>query len=875
MHACEPRKRAHSSQVLPGGRVVRRGLRGWRPRWSTGLKRKPYKNDKLPYGRRFPASCRGELQSSQVYTRPLIPLLLALMTGIVVGLWVPNLSGIFFAIATLFLFSLLFIWKRQKVCLLPLFLFFALGYWSLQSWTSPRLPANHVSHFVDDRPWHMIGTLDSDPERFPDRTRFTLKVESLKRNGLSRKVAGSIRVTVRGRGIDLRPGDRIACFSRLKEIHNFNNPGGFDYRRYLAFRGIWASAFVSKESLLIRLHPATTPWFRQTLNRSREAVSHLIDRATSENSEEVSAILKALILGDRSQIPPRIRDLFNRIGIGHLLAISGLHIGMVATLAFFGLRFLLARSEMILLAVWVTRGAALIALFPVLVYGFLAGMSPATQRAVIMVTVFLIAIFLEREQDAINTLSVAALVILIIRPTALFEVSFQLSFVAVFAILYVLRHLPLAVKLRSGPLTLFKRLALFLLVSVAATLGTLPITLYYFNQTSLIGVLTNCIMVPLVGFLVVPLGLLAVLFLSFFPTGALWIMKGAAMILQGGLEMATFFSRCPFAAIKTVTPSLIEIGLYYALAWALFNGRRTRLARSLLIGLSIVVLADVGYWVSERYGRRELRMTVIDVGQGNSALMELPGGPCILVDGGGFYDNRFDIGAWVVGPFLWKRKIATVEILVLSHPQTDHLNGLLFIARHFNVREVWMNQEPADTRPYRDFLKIVSQRGIRVVGPKDLVGPRMINGVRFRVLYPPVDFLERKAEDGWRTQNNNSLVLKVSFQNVSFLLPGDIEAEAEKELTGLACPTLKSNVLLVPHHGSRSSSTPEFLKCVAPSIAVISLGWKNIFRFPHPNVLKRYKARGCQVFRTDSQGAITITTDGTHINVKPFLYRDT
>lgn len=186
-----------------------------------------------------------------------------------------------------------------------------------------------------------------------------------------------------------------------------------------------------------------------------------------------------------------------------------------------------------------------------------------------------------------------------------------------------------------------------------------------------------------------------------------------------------------------------------------------------------------------------------------------------------------------------------------------------------------MNQEPADTKPYRDFLRIVSERDIRVVGPKDLVRPRMINGVRFQVLYPPVDFLERKIKDSWRIPNNNSLVLKVSFQNISFLLPGDIEAEAERELTALACTTLKNDLLLVPHHGSRSSSTPEFLQYVCPKIAVISSGWKNIFGFPHQKTLERYQAQECQVFRTDCHGAITITTDGTNIRVKPFLNLDT
>jgi competence protein ComEC len=206
-------------------------------------------------------------------------------------------------------------------------------------------------------------------------------------------------------------------------------------------------------------------------------------------------------------------------------------------------------------------------------------MSPSTQRAVIMVAVFLMALLLERERDTMNTLALAALVILVINPTALFEISFQLSFTAVFAILYVMEHFPPVTKLRRGPPALYKRLVLFLLVSTAAILGTAPITLYYFNQMSLIGILTNCFMVPLIGILVVPMGLLSVLFLPFSATIALWVMKGAAVVLEGGLGLGIFFSGWPFVAVRTVTPTLIEIALYYALAWALFSFRKGRAGR--------------------------------------------------------------------------------------------------------------------------------------------------------------------------------------------------------------------------------------------------------------------------------------------------------
>ncbi|MBW1743433.1 MAG: DNA internalization-related competence protein ComEC/Rec2 [Deltaproteobacteria bacterium] len=810
-------------------------------------------------------------KSSYYYARPLIPCLLALTAGIVAAVYLPGLYGIQLVVLFTVLSFLFFAWKGQRASLLPFLLFFVLGYCSLQSWVSPRLPANHVSHFVDDKQWHIIGTIQDDPQRLPGRMRFTLNAESLTRKGLSYKTRGAVQITIWGPAAGLCSGDRVACFVRLKEVRNFNNPGGFDYRRYLAFRGIRASASVSKRSHVTRLHPAKDWWLSHSIDRSRQRVSRLIEQAASKEPKEVQGIMKALLVGDRSYVSPKMRDVFSRIGTAHLLAISGLHIGIVASLAFFCFRFILSRSEGILLTGWCTKGAALLSLFPVVFYGLLAGMSPSTQRAVIMVVVFLVALLFERERDNLNTLALAALVILIINPTALFAISFQLSFGAVFAILHVVGHVGFARGLRQGPRSLFKRLALFMLVSAAAILGTVPITLYYFNQISLIGILTNCFMVPLIGFLTVPLGLLAILILPLSAAVSMWVMKGGMITLECGLGLAIFFSKWSVAAFRTITPTLIEIAVYYFLAWTLLNWGRTNRAKLVLIGLALVGIADVSYWVCQRCGCDELRMTAIDIGQGSSSLVELPGGPCVLVDGGGFYRNRFDVGSWIIGPFLWKRKVATVDILVLSHPDPDHLNGLLFIAQHFNVREVWMNLEPADTQPYRDFMGIISRKGIRVVGPQDLLRPRVINGVQFQVLYPPVDFLDRKSQETWRTPNNNSLVLKVSFQDISFLLPGDIEAEAERELSALDCQTLKCDLLLVPHHGSRSSSTTKFLECVDPDVAVVSSGWKNRFGFPHPKVVKRYKTLGCKVFRTDQQGAITITTDGKSLTVEPFL----
>jgi competence protein ComEC len=290
---------------------------------------------------------------------------------------------------------------------------------------------------------------------------------------------------------------------------------------------------------------------------------------------------------------------------------------------------------------------------------------------------------------------------------------------------------------------------------------------------------------------------------------------------------------------------------------------------------AFVLICDAGYWMFHRLWHQDLRITIMDVGQGNAALLELPDGYTMLIDGGGFSDNSiFDIGARVVAPFLWRNKIKTIDTLVLTHPNSDHLNGLLYIAEHFNVQDMWTNSEARDTLGYRKLMGVVDKRGIVSPNFRQLPRKQIIHGVEINILYPADNFLEKKGVDKWRNTNNNSMVIRVSKGSISFLFPGDIMAAAEKELVAISRAKLASTVLLAPHHGSISSSTPPFLDHVAPQIVVISSGWKNSFRFPHKAVLQQYRRRGYQVFRTDTCGAITFITNGENLIAKSFVCDD-
>jgi len=500
--------------------------------------------------------------------------------------------------------------------------------------------------------------------------------------------------------------------------------------------------------------------------------------------------------------------------------------------------------------------------------------------------------FVEREQDAVNTLAVAALMILTVHPPSLFLISFQLSFLSVYFIVLGMNH-TLYRKNKEGNAEegwrtrLQRNIAAFFLVSFFATIGTLPVVMYYFNQVSLVGIAANCVAVPLIGFAVVSAGLLSFFIYPLSSLVSVWLIKASSLILGVSLEFIKYFAKLPFAAIKTVTPSFFEIALYYLFLFAVFgilqginDEKETKRGgsaagfikqRAPLIATVFLIIAgyaDIWYWLDKRFLHEDLRVTVIDVGQGTSTLLELPGGCNVLVDGGGFSDNSiFDVGERITAPFLWRKKIKSLDTLVLSHPDSDHLNGLLYIAKNFNVKEIWSNGEVENSLGYKRLLEIIKEKNIKMEDFNGIRRNRVINGIEFKILYPEAGFKEKSEK--WRKGDNSSLVLKTVFGSKSFLFTGDIKEKGESDLVKTSGNRLKSTVLIVPHHGSKSSSTDMFVDKVDPEIAIIPVGWKNRYKFPHPEVLERYKTRKCRILRTDENGAVMMSTNGKSLSVTP------
>ena len=831
----------------------------------------------------------------RVWFRPVIPLLLSFIIGIIDALifqdrWIWILFVSFLALGIIIRALVLNINIRFS----PLILYVCLGYLAYSACVVGPENPNHVAHYADGRIRQITGTIDSDPVIQSYRRKCTLLSLALSpASGTSQPlpVRGSIQVNIygndSGKNAPLSAGDRITLTGEIRPFRSFRNPGGFDYTRYMAWQDIWGSVSVSNYK--INILSSNSSGFGAGMETIRDNMRVLIHKASSGDA---AAILSALIIGDRAGISPGLQEAFNRTGVTHVLSISGLHVGVVATAAFFFFNWILSFSRFLLMRAWTRKGAALAAIFPVVFYGMIAGMPPATQRSVVMIVLFLLTFLVEREHDLFNTIALAALVILITHPPALFSISFQLSFAAVLAIAWGMRVFgDMIYQSALGRNFLIKFASTLFFVTLFAMIGTTPLVMYYFNLFPVAGLLANLVVVPLMGSLVVIVGLFSVLVL--YPAStqlAIWGLQLCDTVLKPVISFVTYLSQMEWSAIYIITPSVLEMVCCYLLVSGvvLLKMRRKdsnrpdrpqpgnpaygRWVGVMMILVTGVLLADGVYWTFRRLLHEDLRVTVLDVGQGNSALLEFPKGYCAVIDGGGFSDNAvFDVGGRVVAPHLWRNKIRTVDTVILTHPDADHLNGLIYLLKYFHVKQVISTHQPADSGPYREFLDLISKNKILHPEFNGMTKTISKNGVTLQFLYP---FLHPTGEfhSAAKTQdspdtNNHSLVIRAGFGEFSILFPGDIERAGEAEILAAAPEGLASTVLIAPHHGSKTSSSPAFLDAVDPETVIISSGKPD--RFPSPLVLDRYRHKKYQIFRTDENGAVRIVTDGKGMAITP------
>jgi len=695
--------------------------------------------------------------------------------------------------------------------------------------------------------------IEEAPTRLPDGA-IRLRASARTSPDDATPICGSVLLTLQQPPFVPHAGEPVRLHATLRRPRNFANPRAYDQVGALARRGVWVTGHSSGRDLA-RLGGANRA---SRLELERERIGRLIDASLAP---ENASLLRALVIGDEGSVGAEAWDAIAAAGLAHVLSVSGLHIALVWGLAFAIVRWLLARSVWLLLHAHVRALAALAALVPAAGYAALAGLSIPAARSVMMTALLVASLGVGREVRPLRVLCLAATAIALARPGAPLDVSFQLSFVSVLALIVATdacaRRWPaepeatVAARLRRAAL-------LAAVVPAAALLGTAPLVALHFNRWTPIGVMTNPILVPLAGTPATILGLGGAA-MSAISEPVAGLVLGMARwpldLFRFGVAIA---AAVPHGNVRVPTPTLVEVALaylFFALPWV---PARARSAVTALL-LSLAAL-DAAAWVRERSRADELRVRFLDVGQGDAAVIELPGGRVMVIDGGGFGRSAFDVGERVVAPYLWSRKIARVDVLVATHGDWDHQGGLHFLAAELAPRELWTVKLPAERKRLEPLERAAVAAGA-MIRPLAAGDSLVLGEVRIDCLNPP--------GNGDLSANDSSLVLRLRFRGVSFLFTGDVESAGESAIARPGAPQAVS-VLKVPHHGSDTSSGEPLLRWARPDVAVFSLGAANVYGFPSPAVVARYRRIGAWPIRTDVEGSVWIEGTGHEILVRPF-----
>ena len=774
---------------------------------------------------------------------------------------------------------------------LPALLFAVFGMWASKVAAPPVQPAPEFESLYD-RPCTFVAEITSSPEYYPDKIRFQLR--------LQRAIDGERQIFPEGgallslprkdeaEGVFFVPGDRVLFRTDLKRFRSFRNPGGFDYARYQGGKGLYAQCFLKDERFLIKMAPESGLSLHSIFNAIRSRIELFRQKtllwARKSMDPEPAAFYAAMILGYKFLLDRNWQDHIHQTGLNHLLSVSGLHIGMVSMFVFWlarrAVRFLfpsiLNRTSDKHAALWP-------ALVSAVLYAFLAGFgAPTIWRSILALSVFFGAAFRYRQADSLTVLALAALFILIPEPDTLFQIPFQLTFACVLAIIVIyprFRGIRLAgIFPVLGPDRLAGRIVSefedAFWVSIAINILLFPLIIFYFDGFALSGIIANIFLIPYLGFVVLPLGLLSVFLFAFSQTLAWPVLYAVNYLLWVCLKLIEWFAGLSWSYFWTGSFSPLWLLAVYACLGLVFAPypRKWKIAGFCAVAALICCGLTLHGHARDELSAGTLKVDIVDVGQGTSNLVRFPTGETMLVDGGGVPDESYDIGRSVLAPFLWYEGIRRLDYVVLSHDHPDHGLGLRFIMRNFDVGSLWtsgittIGREGGISRSYGEEGKIVHSR-LDEIASKRKIGIRTfpelyqdvkVGDVRVRLLHPTGEFLGRKLKNDL---NQVSLVLELSYGGTRVILPGDIGQGVEN----MIIPRLEDGMrtlLVAAHHGSKYSSSGEFLDALHPEAVVFSCGYDNQFGFPAPEAVERCSVRNIPMDRTDLQGAVHAVSDG-------------
>lgn len=694
----------------------------------------------------------------------------------------------------------------------------------------------------EGRDIHLVGVVASLPQSQERSVRFELDVERVLTAGAV--VPSHIALTwwsspardgQRGTTPDIKPGERWQLTVRLRRPRGNANPHGFDYEAWLFERDIRAIGTVRPKSGSRRLEAMVhqPPYWVEAL---RERLRARILLALPD--KPYSGVLAALAIGDQRAIPQDQWQIFTRTGVNHLMSISGLHVTMVSGLVFSLAYGLWRRSARLVLRLPARKAAVLAGLLAALVYTLLAGFEVPAQRTLYMLTVMAVALWMDRIGAARAVLATALLVVLLIDPWAVLAAGFWLSFGAVAVILYV----GVGRVERGGAA---HWLITWIRVQWAVTLALIPALLAMFQQVSVISPLANALAIPVISLIVVPLTLVGMV----LPID--WLLHAAHVVMAVCAAALAWLSHLPAAVWQQHAPPAWTVALAVAGAVVLLLPRGVPMRWMGFVWFLPLFLA-----APPKLNDGELQLTVLDVGNG-LAIAARTRNHTLLFDAGPAYSPQADAGNRTIVPYLRAMGVSALDTMIVSHDDLDHYGGASSVMQAMPVAQLLTSV------PDSDPLRFEAERAVHCFAGQAWNW----DGVQFDLLHPA----RESYSDASIKDNNRGCVLRIAAGKNVALIPADIEARAEQQLLDSNRAALRAQVLIAPHHGSKTSSIPDFVRAVDPRIVIYPVGYRNRFGHPHVDVEERYLRQGSHIYRSDRDGAVTLHMGaGETIKVTPY-----
>lgn len=714
---------------------------------------------------------------------------------------------------------ILLITKNKKIIVILICLIISIGYVSILE--------NKYSK-ISDMPIKEMVTIISDIQEKEYKKVCTAKiVRNNKKILINIKMSQDIP--------SMKYGDSLYIEGEFKQPEEARNYKGYNYKQYLKTKKIIGTVELEKAKIL----KSSNGSFIHNIQK------YIRDTINGTLTDEEGNLLLAILLGDKDKLSEDIQESFKTSNLSHMLAVSGAHVSYIIL----GLTYVLQNS------IIGKKNGKIVCIIFLLAFMAITNFTPSVTRACIMAILTLFSSIIYRKSDVYTNISVVALITLIFNPYSLLDLGFQLSYGGTIGIIIFIKRIQ-EKKSNSKVINYIKQMAL---VSIYANIIIIPIMMYHFNTVSFTFIISNIMASPILGIIVITGFLFIIASITVKPLTRL-IAIFIKPILSILIKISQICSKLPFSNILVVTPYMFNVISYYAIILYCIKSKKNNKCKIIICLLIVLILINFIIYIFPQ----KLRIFFIDVGQGDSTLIITPDKKTVLIDGGG--SDSFDVGKKVLLPYLLDRRILKIDYVLISHFDTDHCGGILTIMEKVKVKNIIISEQAEHSENYERFKKLMIHKKIRLIEVKKGDKIKIGRYSEFKILFPTSRLLSENP------LNNNSIVAQFNYNNFKMLFTGDIEKLAEQQILKAEKAEIRADILKVAHHGSKTSSIPEFIKAVKPKIALIGVGKNNTFGHPNQQTIKNLENIKCRIYRTDLQGEIIIKIDQKgRMNVKSKL----